>query len=162
MSVLTNSLPSVVEKQKDFTIGALAKACGVTVRALRYYEEMGLIRPVKRTSGKYRLYNQRSFKRVSAILALQALNYSLDEILQMLGEDNGNLVIPKSERVVGTQKALKTQQALVKNKLVSLQRFKHDIDQRMNDLAQFCEPCLDNEPESNCCDGCDHRDVHFS
>lgn len=68
-----------------FTIGELAKLCDVTVRTLRYYEEMDLIAPVGRTSGKYRLYDARSIKRLQAIQTFQSLNYSLEQILVILG-----------------------------------------------------------------------------
>ena len=39
---------------------------------IRMAEEMDLIGPVKRTAGKYRLYNERSLKRIKAIQALQS------------------------------------------------------------------------------------------
>ncbi len=146
----------------ELTIGALAKACGLTVRALRYYEEMDLIRPVKRSAGKYRLYNQRSLKRVNAISALQALGYSLEEILKMLGPCSEGLMYSKVMRIEATQSVLKAQKHLVDGKLLSLQQFKNDIEQRMRHLTQFCEPCREEDPEGHCSDACDYRDLHLS
>ncbi len=151
-----------LKPEDELTIGFLAKICGITVRALRYYEEMDLIRPVKRTAGKYRVYNQRSLKRVKAILALQALNYSLEEILKMLGPYSEGLLQTKKTRIESTQTALEIQKSLIEGKLVSLQDFKTDIDKRMKALAEFCTPCLEKTPQSHCLDSCDYRDLHFS
>ena len=65
--LLPSADPSVLAEPGGLlTIGALAQLCGVTVRTLRYYEEMDLITPIKRTQGRYRLYHPRSLKRTRA------------------------------------------------------------------------------------------------
>jgi hypothetical protein len=75
------------------TIGALAKICGITVRTLRYYEELDLIRAETRTEGGYRLYSAETRQRVMTITALQDLHFSLDAIGALLGKasERGNI-----------------------------------------------------------------------
>lgn len=61
-------------------IGDLAKATGKTARALRLYEEMGLLTPGERTAGGFRLYGKDAIERVRWISQLQDLGLSLNDI----------------------------------------------------------------------------------
>lgn len=151
-----------INGEKLLTIGALAKACGVTVRTLRYYEEMDLIGPVKRSAGKYRLYNERSLKRIKAIVALQDLNYSLEQILAMMGAHSEASSYSKTQRLQATQESLQSQKEHVSSKLVSLQNIKQDIERRLTILKDVCEPCLKQKPKEACHDGCQYRDTHLN
>jgi DNA-binding transcriptional MerR regulator len=65
-------------------IGELAKQAGVSVRAIRYYEELGLIRPEKRSPGGFRLYGAQNRKRLAVITFLKEIGLSLLEIRQIL------------------------------------------------------------------------------
>ena len=61
------------------TIGELARRTGLSVSAIRYYEEKGLIEPL-RTSGNQRRFLRADIRRLSFILIAQKLGLSLDEI----------------------------------------------------------------------------------
>ena len=66
-------------------IGEVAKLTGVTPRALRYWEELGLLQPTSRTDGGERLYAAADVTRVSRIHNLQELlGFSLDEVKAVL------------------------------------------------------------------------------
>jgi DNA-binding transcriptional MerR regulator len=65
-------------------IGDLAKRAGVSVRAVRYYEELGLIHPETHSIGGFRLYSEDSLKRLQVISRLKDLGLSLMEIRQIL------------------------------------------------------------------------------
>ncbi|MFL6075412.1 MAG: MerR family transcriptional regulator [Mycobacteriales bacterium] len=60
-------------------IGELAAAAGVTARALRFYEEQGLLAP-DRTPGGYRQYGPHAVTRVRNIRALHAVGFTLADI----------------------------------------------------------------------------------
>lgn len=60
-------------------IGDVAEMLGTTIRAIRYYEEEGLLQPV-RTAGGTRLYSTRHVDRLRAILRLAQGGYSLEAI----------------------------------------------------------------------------------
>ena len=64
-------------------VGELARMTGKTVRALRLYEEMGLLSPV-RSEGNYRLYGPDEVARVYWISKLQVLGFSLPQIQSLL------------------------------------------------------------------------------
>jgi MerR family transcriptional regulator, repressor of the yfmOP operon len=70
-------------------IGAAAEKAGVSQRALRYYEQIGLLSPRGHTPGGLRRYSEEDLARVGRIRQLQALlGLNLDEIAMVLrGED---------------------------------------------------------------------------
>lgn len=65
------------------TIGDLALRTGVATSALRYYDELGLLRPATRVSGRRR-YPPESVGVVGAILFLRDVGFTLDEIGRLM------------------------------------------------------------------------------
>jgi MerR family transcriptional regulator, copper efflux regulator len=65
-------------------VGDLARATGKTVRAIHLYEDLGLLRPEKRSKGSYRLFPPDSVLRVRWIGKLQNLGLSLPEIQELV------------------------------------------------------------------------------
>ena len=68
-------------------IGDFSKLSRVSVKALRYYDEMGLLKPVSvdRFTG-YRLYEYSQLSALNRILALKELGFSLEEIGRLLDD----------------------------------------------------------------------------
>lgn len=66
---------------KLFKIGDISKICNISIKALRYYEALGLITPaeVDKYTG-YRFYDQKNVEQIYTIQMLKDLNFSLDEI----------------------------------------------------------------------------------
>ncbi len=71
-----------------FKIGDFSKLAQVSVKTLRYYDELGLLKPVEvdRFTG-YRYYSADQLHRLNRILALKDLGLSLEEIAQLLDEE---------------------------------------------------------------------------
>ena len=69
---------------KRVTIGALAKAAGVNVETIRYYERRGLLRRPSKPEEGYRKYPPEAVQRVMFIKQAQRLGFSLKEISEML------------------------------------------------------------------------------
>ena len=65
-------------------IGELARRTGLTVRALRHYDDIGLLVPSQRSDGGYRLYDRNDVARLYRIQALRRLDLSLAEIQGLL------------------------------------------------------------------------------
>jgi MerR family copper efflux transcriptional regulator len=65
-------------------IGELAARCGLSTKAIRYYEEAGLLPPPARTSAGYRDYDKQAAKRLAFIRAGQSISLSLGEIREIL------------------------------------------------------------------------------
>ena len=64
-------------------IGNLAKELNITTRTIRYYEEIGLMGPSKRSRGGARSYNRDDVLRIKFILKLKELGISLKEMLSL-------------------------------------------------------------------------------
>lgn len=65
-----------------------AAETGLTPRAIRYYEELGLLRPAARSSGAYRLYDDDDLERLRFIKGLRDdAGFSLTEIAQLLEDE---------------------------------------------------------------------------
>ncbi len=71
-------------EQQLLKIGELAKQTGVAVGTLRYYESLGLLEPALRSSSGYRYYTADATRQVQFIKKAQRLNFSLQEIQQIL------------------------------------------------------------------------------
>ncbi len=73
----------------QYRIGELARAAGVTVRALHHYDDLGLLVPSERTSAGHRLYSAADVQRLYRLLALRGIGLPLDEIGPLLDAENG-------------------------------------------------------------------------
>ncbi|MBC7974303.1 MAG: MerR family transcriptional regulator [Myxococcales bacterium] len=67
-----------------FTVGELSRLAGITVRALRHYDEIGLVRPSQRTDAGYRIYDERDVLRLQQVLVFRELGVPLDQIGTMI------------------------------------------------------------------------------
>jgi len=67
-------------------IGELARRFGVAPSKIRFLEDEGLVRPVRRTEAGYREYDESSAEALTMILQAQSLGFTLDEIKGALAE----------------------------------------------------------------------------
>lgn len=65
-------------------IGDLARRVGVTTKAVRYYESLGLLGPAQRSDSGYRVYRSEDEERLRFIVATKALGLSLSQIQEVL------------------------------------------------------------------------------
>lgn len=74
---------------ENLTIGAFAKAAGVNVETIRFYQRKGLLAEPERPYGSIRRYGRTDVARVRFVKAAQRLGFSLDEIGQLLKLEDG-------------------------------------------------------------------------
>lgn len=79
----------MVDDLENLTIGALAKAAGVNVETIRYYQNKGLLPKPERPYGSIRHYDRGTVARVNFVKAAQRLGFSLDEIAELLQLEDG-------------------------------------------------------------------------
>lgn len=68
----------------EYTVKKLAAMAKVSPRTLRYYDEIGLLKPARINSSGYRIYGEREVDRLQQILFYRALGIELAEIIQIL------------------------------------------------------------------------------
>ena len=61
-------------------IGDLAIRAGVTVRTIRYYEELGILEPEERTDGRFRLYSEDQLSRLLIVHNQKGLGFDLERM----------------------------------------------------------------------------------
>jgi MerR family copper efflux transcriptional regulator len=127
--------------EKLLRIGQLAEKCGKTVRALHLYEELGLLKPVLRSKGGFRLYSIAAVERVQWIGRLQDAEVSLGEISVLLRSLEEERIGPA---------AMTRLRDLLSQKLVEVRVQKAKLDQLATDLAaglHYLDGCRTCEPE---------------
>lgn len=65
-------------------IGRVAQVVGLSLRTIRYYEEIGLVTPSGRTAGGFRLYCEQDVDRLLLIKRMKPLGYPLEEMARLL------------------------------------------------------------------------------
>src|SRR5688500_11904392 len=87
--------PSVVATQRSETkeggmardgwkVGELAGETGLTVRTLHHYDEIGLLKPSRRTRSGHRLYGEADVARLQQVTSLRQLGFPLEQIRDLL------------------------------------------------------------------------------
>lgn len=77
---------------KRWKVGEVAKATGLTVRALHHYDELGLLVPSERTPAGHRLYAEGDLRRLYRILALRQVRLPLTEIDSVIDDEGPGLI----------------------------------------------------------------------
>jgi len=70
-----------------FTIGEFAAKAGVTQRTIRYYDNIGLLKPCTYKTSGHRLYSRHDFARLQKIMTLKFIGLSLEEIADIMKYD---------------------------------------------------------------------------
>ncbi|PZQ58978.1 MAG: transcriptional regulator [Sphingomonas taxi] len=112
----------------SFTITDLSAEFGITPRALRFYEDEGLIAPERR--GMVRIYSHRDRARLAWILRGKRMGFSLADIREMidlydLGDGR------QTQRIVAMERC--------RERIVALRQQKQDIDAAIAELTEFVE-----------------------
>lgn len=72
----------------EYTIKKLSEIAGVSARTLRYYDEIGLLKPCRVNSSGYRIYGQREVDLLQQILFYKSMDMRLEEIQSLISNPN--------------------------------------------------------------------------
>lgn len=70
----------------EYTIQKLGNLAGVSTRTLRYYDEIGILKPARKNSAGYRIYGRREVDKLQQILFYRELGLDLDSIKQLVND----------------------------------------------------------------------------
>lgn len=106
-----------------YTIKKLATLAHLSTRALRYYDEIGLLKPTSYTDSKYRLYDKEAVDRLQHILFYKAMGISLMTIKDILDADDFN-----------PEEALLRHKTSLEKEKVRLETLIHTIDKTLRNM----------------------------
>lgn len=134
-------------------VGELAKAVGKTVRAVHLYEELGLVRPVTRTEGGFRLYDPAAKSRIAWIIKLQAIGFKLSEIQEFVKSfehaPSGREATDRAREVFADKLSA------IRAQITQLQVIENDLTEAL----EYLEACQDCSPSymPTECSSCQHH-----
>ncbi len=122
----------------ELKIGELSKLARVSDRTIRYYEEIGLIKPSSVTSGGMRIFSKRALHRLEIIKTYKELGLELSEIKNLLPLETGQT---KAEMLAGSRKILTTQLDRIAAEIDYLQdiKKKHLLHLKLLDICENCK-----------------------
>lgn len=119
-------------------IGEIAKATGFTVRALRHYEEIGLLSPSSRSASGQRLYGPQSVEQLYRISALQRLGLSLTQVQTALAENQTDAVTLIGDHLRAVEERLVVENRL-RSRLVQVVQTLGNDEDATRDLMSILE-----------------------
>jgi MerR family transcriptional regulator, copper efflux regulator len=139
--------------KKLLRVGELARAAGKSVRAIHLYEELGLLTPVERSQGGFRLFNPAAVARIAWINKLQVIGFSLSEIRDFVREFEQG---PSARNAtVGVRRVFEQKLAETRETLAQLQIIENDLVEAIAYL-ESCQDCATGYPVTECA-ACDHQ-----
>ncbi|MBE6051540.1 MAG: MerR family transcriptional regulator [Clostridium sp.] len=106
-----------------FKIKELADIVGISVRTLHYYDKINLLKPNAIKDNGYRLYNESDLERLQQILFFKELDFTLQEIKEILDNPNFN-----------REEALNIHKKLLTEKVNRLQKIINNVDKTLKEM----------------------------
>ncbi len=133
-----------------FTVAEVGRITGATRKALRHYEEVGLVRPVRRTEAGYRLYDDEGLRRIHLVNRAKLLGLSLAEADEFIhaaegccGEQHPELATMVSAKLAETHRRIKELRALEATLKGVLERLaREEGEQRCDETLCTCNQLL--------------------
>lgn len=124
-------------------IGELAERAGTSVKTIRYYDRVGVLRPEQRSESGYRLYGADALDRYRFVRAAQAVGLRLGEIREILalrdrGETPCGFVVELIERRAAELDARIAELVALRDELGRLSRRARRLDPRECDPSLIC------------------------
>lgn len=131
-------------------VGDLARRTGKSIRALRLYEELGLLKPA-RSSGNFRLYGVDQVARVYWISKLQDMGFTLAQIQGLITTVESSATAP--EAMTSLRELFRARLAETRTQVERLLQLERDLGESLAYL-EGCRACSDDH-ELHACASCD-------
>jgi MerR family transcriptional regulator, repressor of the yfmOP operon len=136
MSPAASANPAGQGQERLFSIGVAAERAGVSQRALRYYQQIGLLTPCGCTPGGMRRYSEDDLARVARIRQLQQLlGLNLDEIATVLRDEDRMAQIKRAYLDAGASR--RKRQELLRESLELQQGLRATVEAKRQGIEGF-------------------------
>jgi len=116
------------------TIGQVSKNYGISVRMLRYYEQVGLINSIRKDDNTCRLYDETNLNRLHFIVLLRKLRVSVRQIGDILSNQDASTALEIFERSISEIDEEITSLSVIKSILI---RFTEELRKQAGMTLQF-------------------------
>jgi DNA-binding transcriptional MerR regulator len=124
-----------VARSGHMQIGEVAARTGLSLRTIRYYEEVGLVEPSARSQGGFRLYTDADVERLLLVKRMKPLDFTLEEMRDLLDTlstlDEGVNRRALRVRVEMFRAAVESRCAALREQLAAAEAFGADLDRRL-------------------------------
>jgi MerR family copper efflux transcriptional regulator len=124
-----------------FTIGALAKATGLTTPTIRYYEEIGLLPPAGRTESGQRHYSEADVERLSFIKQCRDFGFSIERVRLLV-----ELSVSRDRDCAETRDIAQVHLDEVREKLAELR----SLETKLAGFVKRCDEACAGGPGADC------------
>ena len=118
-------------RDRGYVIGDAARDTGVKVPTIRYYEAIGLVRPVARNSGNRRLYDADDLRRLTFIRHARELGFDVEAIRALL-----SLQDDPQQSCASAHAIAKTRLAEVEDRIARLSALKAELENMVAQCAR--------------------------
>lgn len=119
---------------KDLTIGEAAKAAGLSIEAIRFYERQGIMAPPPRAAGGRRTYGPEQMRELTTIARARAVRIPLAEIGRYLSlARQGDATLPERRRIISHQREKVVEQ------IAALQETLGILDLKLSRVAKIAK-----------------------
>lgn len=134
-----------------YTIGDLARLAQCTLRAVRFYEQQGLLAVNRRTTGHHRRYDDGALQRLRLVLELRRAELSVDEIRSIVEVKRRHAVLGAAS--IELRRILDVKIPKLGERIRELERLTTHL-QALRDLLRTCEDCQCAEGSRSACATC--------
>jgi DNA-binding transcriptional MerR regulator len=129
-------------------IGEVAERTGLSLRTIRYYEEMGLVQPPSRTTGGFRLYTEADLARLMLVKRMKPLEFSVEDMRDLLGvldaleacvdgADGRDVLL---DRLAMYREAADARVSALRDQLETAEEFAKDLRREISRQRRLAEP----------------------
>lgn len=119
----------------EYTIQRLSQIAGVSTRTLRYYDEIGILKPARINSSGYRIYGQKEVDLLQQIMFYRELGVSLDTIKEIMTSEDFDVMAALNGHLVRLLVQRQQLDMLIENVTKTIKEKKGLI--QMSDIEKF-------------------------
>ena len=119
----------------EYTTQNLSKLANISARTLRYYDEIGLLKPIRQSSNGYRIYGQQEVDKLQQIMFYKTMGLELDTIKQLLENPDFDAIKAMETHLEKLKTEHEKLQSLIEYVNTTISHMKGDIT--MSDKEKF-------------------------
>lgn len=136
-----------MDAKKYFKIGELSKLYNIGLDSIRYYEEVGILKPIRDPKNNYRLYTLKDIRKMTMIRELLNLNFSLEQIkdFEEHRDIKHSVDLLEQELTIINDSIVKLLQTKnnIQSRLLTLHKAAHEKEQQGIRVMNFHQrPCI--------------------